>query len=214
MKSLNLWVGVTFAAVAAHAAVINPGGAVVPNGIVTAVGTSSAILLTESGNYQFSAIPPDISGSYVETAYADTTNPFNSVPGVHDTTLVLQLTAGGGTATIERATLGYFGDVKISVSYVTSSSVAPIGATLSAQGTVIGFTFTGLTPGQVETLVVYTCGTGAEPGGALSIQDGTAGDAPGISVIPEPAETGTLSGAFAMCGAWWLGRKRQTARRG
>jgi hypothetical protein len=209
MKSLNLWVGLTFAAVAAHATVINPGGAVMPNGVVSAVGTSSAVLLTESGNYQFSAIPPDISASYVETAYADTTNPFGS----DDTTLVLQITVGAGTATIERATLGYFGDFKTSVSYVSSSSAAPTGATRDTSGAVIGYNFVGLTPGDTETLVVYTSAKGAEPGGALSIQNGTAGDAPGISVVPEPAAMGGLSGGLAMCSAWWLAGKRRRARK-
>jgi hypothetical protein len=160
-----------------------------------------------SGNYEFSAIPPDISGSYVETAYADTTNPF----GAYDTTLVLELTVGPGTGPVERATLGYFGNIQTAVSYLSSSSVAPTGATRSSNpSTVIGFNFTGLTPGQVETLVVYTSVTGAEPGGYLSIQDGTAGDAVGISVlVPEPAEMGLLTGAWALLGALWLRRKRR-----
>ena len=187
MKKLCLGVGLTLVAVVAHATVINPGAAVAPNAVASAVGLGSTALITISGDYEFNGIPPDIAGSYVETAYADTTNPFNTFPGVYDTTFVLSITIGKGTATVERATLGYFGGFETSVSYLSSSDAAPIGATRDILGSVIGYNFAGLTPGQLETLVVYTNAQGAYAAGAVSIQNGTAGYNTGLSPVPEPA---------------------------
>ncbi len=189
---MTLGVGLTFATILAHATVIAPGTAVTPNEVSTAVGLNSATLLTISGKYNFNVLPPDISATYVETAYADTTNPFNTISGVYDTTIVLKITVGPGTATIERATLGYFGGFETSVSYLMGSSAAPTGATRDTIGAVIGYDFLGLTPGDVETLVVYTNAQGANTGGAVSIQDGTAGYNVGISAAPEPVSATLL----------------------
>jgi hypothetical protein len=163
-----------------------------------------------SGTYDFNTIPADISGSYVETAYADTTNPFNSIPGVNDTTLVLKITVGAGTATVERATLGYFGSLSTGVSYLTGSSAIPTGATRDSLGSVIGFNFAGLTPGQVETLVIYTSGVGAAPGGTVSLQDGTAGYNVGIlpTSVPEPLSASLAMGGIAFVGLIFSRLKR------
>jgi len=160
-------------------------------------------MLTLSGNYNFNVLPPDISASYVETAYADTTNPFNTINGIYDTTIVLKITVGPGTATIERATLGYFGGFDTAVSYLggsANSSVAPTAATLDTTGSVIGYDFVGLTPNRVETLVVYKNARGVDNGGAVSVQDGTAGYNVGISVIPEPFSAILLGGGLALLG--------------
>jgi hypothetical protein len=154
--------------------------------------------LTISGKYNFNVLPPDISATYVETAYADTTNPFNTISGIYDTTIVLKITVGKGTATIERATLGYFGGFDTSVSYLAGSSAAPTDATRDTLGAVIGYDFLGLTPGEVETLVVYTNAQGADTGGAVSIQDGTAGYNVGLSAAPEPVSATLLPIGLAL----------------
>jgi hypothetical protein len=209
MKNVFLGVGFIVAAVIAQATVIDPGAMVAPNAIATAVGAGSTSLITVSGNYVFNAIPADISGSYIETAFADTTNPFNSISGVYDTTLVLKITVGPGTATVERATLGYFGGFETSVSYLTGSSAAPTGATRDVIGSVIGYDFTGLQAGNVETLVVYTNSVGATPGGVVSIQDGTAGYNVGISPSPEPASLALSgSGLAIMCLLYFRFRRK------
>jgi hypothetical protein len=200
-------VGLAFTAVIVQATVIGPGTTVTPNEVATAVGAGSLALLTLSGNYSFNVLPPDISASYVETAYADTTNPFNSISGIYDTTIVLKITVGKGTATIERATLGYFGGFDASVSYLAGSSVAPTVATLDTVGTVIGYDFVGLTSGEVETLVVYTNAQEADAGGAVSIQDGTAGYNIGISPAPEPVSAALLGGGLAFLFFVFLGQR-------
>jgi hypothetical protein len=196
MKKLTL-LCLTFAAVVAHATVISSGGTAIPNAVVTAVGLGSAALLTISGNYNFNVLPADISASYVETAYADTTNPFNTISGIYDTTIVLKITVHSGTATIERATLGYFGGFETAVSYLAGSSAISSLATRDSLGAVIGYDFAGLTPGDVETLVVYTNARGADTGGAVSIQDGTAGYNVGLSAAPEPRSATLLGGGLA-----------------
>lgn len=199
MKKLTL-LGLTFAAAIAQATVIGPGTTVLPSEVASAVGVGSLQLLTISGNYNFNVLPPpDISASYVETAYADTTNPFNPVAaGVYDTTIVLKITVGKGTANIERATLGYFGGFQASVSYLAGSPV-PINATRDTTlDSVIGYQFAGLTPGQVETLVIYTNGQGANYGGTVSVQDGTVGDNVGLSTGPEPVSLNLVGGGLAL----------------
>jgi hypothetical protein len=187
MMKLTLGVGLTFASILAHATVIAPATAVIPNPVLTAVGPNSAVLLTISGKYNFNVLPPpDISATYVETAYADTTNPFNTISGIYDTTIVLKITVGPGTTSIERATLGYFGGFDTSVSYLASSSAAPTKATRDKFSSVIGYDFFGLTQGDVETLIVYTNGRAVDTDGTVSIQDGTTGDNVGLSMAPEP----------------------------
>jgi hypothetical protein len=208
VKKLTVAVGLTFAAISANATVIDPGASVAPNAVATAVGGGSTTLLTLSGPYLFNVFPADISATYVETAYADTTNPFNSSPGVYDTAIVLKITVGKGTATIERATLGYFGDFRTSASYLTGSAAVPTSATRDIVGSVIGYSFTGLTPGEVETLVVYTNGTDVNSSGRVSVQDGTAGYNTGISLAsaPEPTTVALLGSSLAVLGA--AGRRR------
>jgi hypothetical protein len=192
MMKLTLGVGLTFASILAQATVIAPATTVTPNEVSTAVGLGSATLLTISGKYNFNVLPPDISATYVETAYADTTNPFNTISGIYDTTIVLKITVGAGTATIERATLGYFGGFDTSVSYLAGSSAAPTAATRDTLGAVIGYDFLGLTAGDVETLIVYTNGRAVDTNGTVSIQDGTAGYNVGLSMGPEPVSATLL----------------------
>jgi len=201
--------GLTFATILAHATVIAPGTTVnAPiEEVSTAVGPGSATLLTISGNYNFNVLPPpDISASYIETAYADTTNPFNTISGIYDTTIVLKITVHAGTtASIERATLGYFGSFDTSVSYLAGSAAAPTDATRNTLGTVIGYGFLGLTAGDVETLIVYTNAHGANTGGTVSIQDGTTGDNVGISAAPEPVSATLLPIGLAFLIFVWGG---------
>jgi len=196
MKKL-IFLCLTFAALIAHATEIGAGTTVTPNEVTTAVGVGSLTLLQLSGNYNFNVLPPDISASYVETAYADTTNPFNTISGVYDTAIVLKITVGPGTSSIERATLGYFGGFDASVSWLAGSSAVPTSASRDSVGQVIGYDFAGLAPGEVETLVIYTNAVGANYGGALSVQDGTAGYSLGISVAPEPRSATLFTGGFA-----------------
>jgi hypothetical protein len=203
----------TFAPLLAHATAIGNGMTVTPDEVTSAVGAGSTALLSLSGNYNFNVLPPDISGSYVETAYADTTNPFNTISGVYDTTIVLTIKVGPGVSTVERATLGYFGGFKDSVSYMQGSSVAPTFATLDSKGSVIGYAFAGLTNGQVETLVVYTNAYGANDGGAVSIQDGTAGYNIGISLAPEPRPVALLSGGLAFLAFLLVAGRRRALMR-
>jgi hypothetical protein len=212
MKKL-IFLCLTFAALIANATVIGPGATVTPDEVATAVGAGSATLLTISGNYNFNVLPPDISASYVETAYADTTNPFNTISGVYDTAIVLQITVGKGTVTIERATLGYFGGFQTNVSYVAGSTAVPTTASRDTLGQVIGYNFTGLTNGDVETLVVYTNAVGANYGGAVSIQDGTAGYNLGINVAPEPRSTALFTGGFAFVAFFLMVAQRRALSR-
>jgi hypothetical protein len=205
MKKL-IFLCLTFAAIIAHATVIGPGTTVTPNEVSTAVGAGSQELLTISGPYLFNVLPPDISANYVETAYADSTNPFNTISGIYDTAIVLQITVGKGTATIERATLGYFGGFGTSVSYLAGSTAVPTSASRDSVGQVIGYNFAGLTKGDVETLVIYTNAVGANYGGRVSIQNGTAGYNVGISVAPEPFSA-TLFGAGLALLAVGVGRR-------
>lgn len=104
-----------------------------------------------------------IAKRYVESAFADSTKPFNTILGVYDTAIVLKVTVGPGTATVERSTLGYFGGFETSVSYFLGSGAVPIDASHDVIGSVIGREFAGPVPGQVETLVVYTNGSGFRP---------------------------------------------------
>ncbi len=211
MRNFGLGLGLTLAVVVAHATDIDPGAVVAPNAVATTVGIASTSLMSVGGNFVFNPLPADISASYVETAYADTTNPFNSIPGVSDTTIVLKITVGQGTATIERVTLGYFGGFGTSVSYLNTSSAVPTNATRDAAGNVIGYGFSGLTPGQVETLVIYTNGQGVALDGAVSIQDATAGYSVGLSLVPEPKSAAFLAaGLGVLCMMWF--RKRSSRR--
>jgi hypothetical protein len=89
--------------------------------------------------------------------------------------------------------------------------VAPTGATRDVVGSVIGYNFAGLTPGEVETLVVYTNAQGANTGGAVSIQNGTAGYNVGISVAPEPLPLALCGTGLAIVGM--AGRRRALLKR-
>lgn len=209
MRNCFLATGLAFAVIVAHATEIDPGAIVSPNVVGTAVGVPSRSLTTLSGNFVFNPLPADISGSYVETAYADTTNPFNSIVGVFDTTIVLKITVGQGSSTIERVTLGYFGGFETSVSYLNTSAAVPTSATRNAGGSVIGYTFAGLTPGQGETLVIYTNAQGANANGTVSIQDGTAGYNVGLSPAPEPLPANlSVSGLCVLFAIWSHSRFR------
>jgi hypothetical protein len=200
----------TFAAAMAHATEIGAGTTVTPDEVTTAVGAGSIELLQLSGNYNFNVLPPDISASYVETAYADTTNPFNTISGVYDTAIVLKITVGPSIVPIRSATLAYFGGFESSVSYLAGSSAVPTLASRGpAPGQVIGYTFAGLTQGDVETLIVYTNAVGANYGGRVSIQDGTAGYNAGIDVAPEPRSASLFTGGFAFVAFFLLVAQRR-----
>jgi hypothetical protein len=207
-KLIILGLGFTLATVLANAAAVGLGinSSVLP-GSVTSLPTSAPIL-TESGTYAFPAVPAqDIAGTYKEWAYADAANPL----GAGDTTIVLQLTDTSGPATIERATLANFTAAsQTSVAYLATSTVAPTSSTKDTLGDVIAFNFTGLTPGDVETLIVYTNIVNATPG-LVSIEDGSAGYGVGISpgAAPEPMSMSLLGGGLALLGALRFGRKRK-----
>jgi len=205
LSTLGLGIVLAVALGSAAPILLAPGTAsgYIPNPVAMPTGT---IVGTASGAYLFPASPAaDISGTFVETVYADPGNVF--APG--DETWVLQITVGANTnnAGVERATLGYFPSVKVQASYLNGTASAPVLATRDAAGGVIGFNFAGLMPGQVETLVVYTNWAGQLSNGTVSIINGTSGYAAGLQPIPEPVSIGLLGGGLALLGLLRLHRK-------
>jgi len=208
MKNLlTLGLGLTLAAALGTAAPILLAPGTTTGYVPTAVAMPSGTIVgTASGAYIFPAIPaPDISGTFVETVYKDPSNPF----GAGDETFVLVITVGANTnnATVERATLGYFTPVQVQASYLTGTASAPVTATRDAAGGVVGFNFAGLTPGQVETLVVYTNWTQPLTVGTVSIINGTSGYAAGLEPAPEPVTMSLLGGGLAVLGLLRFRRK-------
>jgi hypothetical protein len=203
-KTLTIGIGFTFAAVLANATAINtltPGGAIITATAVSSL-PSATLIGTASGSFLGAS---DISGNYMEWAYSDLANPYG--PG--DDTFVLKITVGPNTGgnVIESATLGGWGAYSVTADYLAGSAQGA-GASESV-GDTVKYTFApvpagpgpGLTPGEIETLVLYTNASSGVGPDLISIQDGSSGNGSGLSpAVPEPMSMSLVGGGLALLG--------------
>ncbi len=216
MKNLlNLGLGFAVAAALATASPIGtltPGSSpTVPNAAVTA---PTATLVGSTGLHAYTFTPPvpgataDIAGTYSESVFADTSNPFAS----GDDTFVLTFTVGAPYGGVERATIGGFAGLSVVADYASPSvaGTAPTSVAESPAG-VVSYNFAAISQADTETLVIYTNYAGpVTMGSGLSLQNQYGINGVGLTPGPEPMSMSLLGGGLALLGALRLRTKKRS----